>query len=315
MARARSSWRATRPRASVVMSASRRLTSATRRSRRAACGAPRSSSRRATTVAWWGRCSRVSRARSAAAAAARFSRALAPLSRAWWTEDDDHEREQGRRGQRSHRLQDPARATREAVGALEVRAPAGGTVLLARLGPVRRSAGTPAAAPRGSERRSRARPRACGRERPPRDPRPTSGPSLGPCASRRGEHTRATASSRRAPGPTCATRRSTSSATPTPGSSPCALPRRRRAARGHRRGRSAAGVSAAAHRSSASTCASVSPAAGSVVTSRVRAGRARPSPGMTRRGRRRSTPAAGRPRGPRSRRASSAGLRLLSRGR
>ena len=54
---------------------------------------------------------------------------------------------------------------------------------------------------------------------------------------------------------------------------PAALPRRLGPARGHRRGWSAAGVSPAAQRSSASTCAPVSPAGGSVVTSRVGAGR------------------------------------------
>jgi alkaline phosphatase D len=54
---------------------------------------------------------------------------------------------------------------------------------------------------------------------------------------------------------------------------PAQLPGGLRAARGHRPGWSAAGVSAAAHRSSASTSATDSPAAGSVVTSSVRAGR------------------------------------------
>ena len=96
---------------------------------------------------------------------------------------------------------------------------------------------------------------------------------------------------------------------------PAPLPRGLRAARGHRPGRSAAGVSPAAQRSSASTCASVSPAGGigGDEQGRARAAR-RPRHGTTRRGRRRSTPAAARPRGPRSRRASSAGFRLLARG-
>jgi hypothetical protein len=49
-------------------------------------------------------------------------------------EDDDDQRKERRRGQRSERLQHVPRARREAVGALEVRAPARGTALLARLG-------------------------------------------------------------------------------------------------------------------------------------------------------------------------------------
>src|SRR5204862_7551019 len=48
-------------------------------------------------------------------------------------EHDHDEREQGRGGQGAHGLEDPAGAPREAVGALEVRAPARGAVLLARL--------------------------------------------------------------------------------------------------------------------------------------------------------------------------------------
>ena len=59
-------------------------------------------------------------------------------------------------------------------------------------------------------------------------------------------------------------------------------------------------------RSAAPTCASVSPVAGSVATSRVGAARAAAQRGRRRRGRRRSRPAAGRRRAPRAPRASSA---------